>query len=123
MGNIVNIRRQLTLRAIAENPSEIILTRMVKTDDGAGGHTEEPVELPAQTFRIFLSGKSGSRDIAQEGGQMQINVMEMLCPWDADVKRGDTFVFDERNFRVHTTMPVRVQGEVVSYQCELEEVS
>lgn len=122
---LLDLRRRMTLQAIAMNPSEIVLSRMIRTDDGGGGYTEEPDNLPAQTFRIYLSSKTGTREreAVKEGGQVQINIIEMLCPWDADVKPNDEFEFDGRHFRVHKVMPVRLQDKIVSYQCELEEIS
>ena len=38
-------RRELTLKAIAINPCEIVLTRRQRVDDGAGGWTDEDTQL------------------------------------------------------------------------------
>ena len=51
-----------------------------------------------------------------------MNNREMLCPWDADVQAGDTFEFGRVHHRVAVVNPVRYLGEIVSYQCVVEEV-
>ena len=123
MSRIVTIRRQLTNRTIAENPSGIVLTRIVREKNDAGGYTDTETTLPAQTFRLFISTRHATKDIAQVGGQMQIRIMEMLCPWDADVMPKDTFIFDDKNYRVHGITVVRFDGQILSYQCEIEEIT
>jgi len=123
MSRIVTIRRQLTNRAIAENPSEIFLTRLVREKNDAGGYTDTEMTLEAQTFRLFISTSHATKDIAQIGGQMQIRVMEMLCPWNADIAPKDTFTFDDKNYRVHGITVVRFDGQILSYQCEIEEIT
>ncbi len=118
--DIVALRRKLTADSIAFNPVSITLTRMTKTSDGAGGWIETPTALPVQSLRIFLSNQSATKDLASEGGQVQVKQHGMLCAWDADVAKGDEFVFGGRRYRVHKTDPVRVAGEIVSWQCGLE---
>lgn len=115
-------RRKLTAKAIELSPSKIVLKRTMRVSDGAGGWLDEQeIDLPAQTFRIYLSGNS-SKDIVKEGGTLQINNREMLCPWDADVEIKDTFKLDGVNHRVAVVNPVRYLGEIVSLQCVIEEV-
>ena len=114
-------RRELTLKAIAINPCESALTRRQRVDDGAGGWTDEDTQLIHQTFRLFL-GNSSSKEIVKDGGTLQVNNREMLCPWDADVQAGDTFEFGRVHHRVAVVNPVRYLGEIVSYQCVVEEV-
>lgn len=115
-------RRKLTAKAIELSPSEIVLKRWMRVPDGAGGWLDEQeVNLPAQTFRVYL-GSSSSKDIVKDGGTLQINNREMLCPWDADVKIKDTFNLDGVNHRVAVVNPVRYLGELVSLQCVIEEV-
>ncbi len=118
----LNGRRKLTAKAIELSPSEIVLKRMMRVPDGAGGWLDEQeVDLPTQTFRIYLSGNS-SKDIVKEGGTLQINNREMLCAWDADIEIKDTFKLDGVNHRVEVVNPVRYLGEIVSLQCVIEEV-
>ncbi len=49
----------------------------------------------------------------------------MLCLWDADIEKSDTFEFDGNVFTVVSVRPVRLKGELVSKQAvvaEAEEV-
>lgn len=115
-------RRELTAKAIELSPSEIVLNRREREPDGAGGWLpEQDIALSPQTFRVYL-GSSSSQDIVKDGGTLQINNREMLCPWDADVKIKDTFKLDGVNHRVAVVNPVRYLGEIVSLQCIIEEV-
>jgi len=121
--DLVTMRRQLTNRAILENPLEITLTRVERVKSDSGGFDDIEIAKDPQTFRLFISSRTATRDINQVGGQMQVRIMEMLCPWDADVQRGDTFVFDERGYRIHEITSPRLRGETVSHQCEIEEIT
>lgn len=116
------MRRKLTEQTIAMNPSTIELIRTGRISDGAGGWTEGPVDVEAQTFRRYLSNAT-SRDISSEGGELHIKMWELLGAWDADIKRGDTFEFDGVQHKVVTVNPIRYKSEVVSYQAVVEEVS
>lgn len=121
--SLVVMRRELTRRAIEQNPEQVALKRTPKVPDGAGGFTDgEPATLGPQTFRLFISSNRGSRDVSQVGGQMQINQAGLLAPHDADIRRDDSFERDGRHYKVAKVDPVRLQGEVVSIQCDLEEV-
>lgn len=122
----VKHRRLLTEKAIGINPTQIELKRIKKESDGAGGWLpEEEVPLPAQVFRLFISGSTQQsiQDVAKEGGAFQLKSWEMLCPWNADVQKDDTFELDGHEYRVVSVRPIRYMGEVISYQAVVEEVS
>ena len=116
-------RRRQTLEAIDRNPSMVSLVRSQKTGDGIGGtHKTGTETLPAQKFRLYLSHRYASKDVNKEGGQGQLTSFELLGPWNADIKNGDSFTVDSRKFRVEGVVPVMAHGEVVSLQCAVLEV-
>lgn len=117
--NVVQARRNVA-RQIARNPTEIVITRMVEADDGAGGVVRKAVELPAQTVRIFVSSMS-EQCITKEGGQVQKQRWGLLAGWDADIQPGD--MFQSGRFRVCGATRVTTGGEVASWQADLEEVT
>lgn len=122
--NVTQARRNAE-RQIARNPASIVINRLTETDDGAGGTIKTPVELPAQTVRIFLSAMSQTRTTGtvSEGGQIQVTRWGLLAKWDADIQVDDTFTHNGRRFRVRSVTPVAIGGQVVSRQVDLEEVS
>lgn len=122
MGDLVALRREMTRRAIEMNPTPLALKRVGKMPDGAGGEIDGEILLPEQTFRLFISSYQATKDIVQEGGQLQINQVGLLALHDADIKRGDSFEQDGRKYKVERVTPVKLMGEVVSIQCVLEEV-
>lgn len=121
----VDARRKLTKNAVDINSSPIVLHRTVRIPDGVGGWLEDQVQvLSEQNFRIYLSSES-TQEIAHEGGSFQLKTWEMLCLWDADIEKSDTFEFDGNVFTVVSVRPVRLKGELVSKQAvvaEAEEV-
>lgn len=117
----VNTRRKLTDQSIAINPTEIVVSRYSKVSDGAGGYNEGWNDLPAQTFRLYLSNQTVHR-VENEAGTLETKAWEMLCPWDADIKVEDKFTFDGQQYHVAVVNPVRYKGEIVSYQCVVQEV-
>lgn len=120
----VKTRRELTERAISINPSLVQLVRKGRAPDGAGGWIENAdVPVPAQVFRIFISSGRLAKEISQEGGTFQLKSWEMLCQWDADVKKDDTFQDNSRKYRIVSVSPVRYLGEAISFQCTIEEVT
>ena len=122
----VNQRRLLTLKAIARNPSAIVITRYPLIDNGLGGScrdTQNPQTLPTQDVRIFMTSWGSPRTSTSEGGVIQIQKWGLLARWDADIEKEDEFTIDNQTFRVVDVNPIRYLGEVVSLQVELEEVS
>lgn len=119
--NVAQARRNVE-RNIARNPLSVIIQRgVIEKPDGAGGTIIEPVMLPDQTVRIFMSAM-GAQSTAKEGGQIQVQRWGLLAKWDADIQADDTFDVDSRQFRVRGISPVRTGGQVVSLQVDLEEV-
>ncbi len=114
-------RRKLTEQSIQTNPFDVKLRRTERIRSDTGGWKNETITLPEQTFRMYLAGES-TREIAKDGGTLQIKNREMLCPWNADIKKDDEFKKDGVDYRVAVVNPVGYLGEVVSYQCVVEEV-
>lgn len=119
----LEIRREMVRRSIALNPAVVEIQRTVKEDDGAGGVTTSTETLDPQEVRIFISTDRIAVDTGGEGGLVHISRYGLLAPHDADLQRGDSFEHEGRTYRVRSVRAVRFQGETVSFQAELEEVT
>lgn len=119
----IDIARKSVERNIARNPTTIEIERgIMEKDDGAGGKIQEPVILPPQTVRIFISSLD-HKQTTKEGGQIQIQRWSMLVTHDADIQEGDTFSADDRYYRVRGVTPTSTAGRIIGLQVDLEEVS
>lgn len=118
--------RDATVRAIAENPIQVVIHRVEYQDDGAGGRIKFEVDLPAFTGRLVPS-RSRSFGYQTEAGLVQLAPWVLLAPWDADLRAGsdveDTFAAGGRRYRVVRVIPRAWRGEVYTLHAELEEVS
>lgn len=89
-------------KAINANPTTITIKRIKKIPDGFDGWIEEPIELPPQVVSIYQKRAQRER-ISDSGttiGYMASNVEKMLCKGDADVKEGDRFEANDREYKV-----------------------
>lgn len=101
---------------INRNPVEIILIRIIKTDNGFKGYTETPKTLPKQTVTFYK--KRISRSTVTDTGEAYSSqiVAKVLCYGDADILKGDTFTSDGTTYRVANVEPY----EGICKQAELE---
>ena len=92
MGSNLYYKRYVE-KMIAANPVEIIITRLVKQDDGFGGVITEPVTLPAQTVTLYNRRAMRERvdDSGVHVGTSIARVTKLLAAGDADLQAGDEF--------------------------------
>ena len=96
----LKVNRKNTEAFISERPETITITRGgSRTSDGAGGWTTTPgAPIQPQTFRLIIQGGNvASRNI--DGEEIKPAYV-MVGRHDADLKTGDMFVKDGRNYDV-----------------------
>ncbi len=91
--------REYVNKLIDDCPTEIIIERTIQDDDGFGGITETPVELPAQ--RVVFYQQRGQNIILQDKGvTFTTDRLKMLARGDANLLGGDTFSYAGKALRV-----------------------
>lgn len=94
---------------------DIILNRVTKTDNGAGGYTEE--ETPVEPQRMRLIPQQGNMSPLREtldGEAVQPDYV-LLGEWNSDIQRWDTFTDSGRRYQVlfvHEKSSYERKGEV-----------
>lgn len=112
---------------INQNKAQIIISRIIRTDDGAGGWLEAPpVNLPSQDFRIY--NKRTRVLNVTEGGWHSQRITQLIAKYDADIEAEnetflDTFSHNGIDYKVKDVKPITTQGYVCYLECTLEEVS
>jgi hypothetical protein len=103
-------------KLINSNPTDIILTRIIKEPDGYEGYIEHPVQI-SLTFTFYT--KKAPRSTIQEKGTVVTNlsssINKILTKGDADILEGDTFEHGGRKYRVgfvNSYMGICKQAEV-----------
>lgn len=86
-------------KLINANPTDIIIRRQVKTDDGYGGSTIEEIEI---NETVTLYDRKSRREIITDYGSAYtgVSVTKMLTKSDADIIKGDTFKVEEIEYKV-----------------------
>lgn len=94
MSEINTLRRQ-TNQYIAFNPTTVVLTREVRTEDGAGGYTTAgSTPLSPQVVRIIQQRESNATERRNRDGEVVRPSLVLLAAWDADVEVDDTFTWN-----------------------------
>lgn len=94
LGMETNILRKQTHGYIAQNPTDVVMNRATKVDDGAGGKRTSRAPRPVQTVRIIQSAEAQATvRLDQDGNNVRPDI-NMLMEWDGDVQRGDQFTWD-----------------------------
>lgn len=89
----MGVLREQTEFFIDQNPIDLVLSRITKVDDGAGGTTEDSVPLDAQKMRLVKPAPSTSVERRTVGGEMVFPTLSVVAQFDADMQRGDTFKY------------------------------
>ena len=109
--------RKYIEKMIEQNPTTIEIERIKVIDDGFDGEIKERVKLEPQQVRIYEK-KSQREIIADKGatmGYMASNIEKLLARHDADIKEGDIFKVDNREYRVllpKNYMDICIQAEL-----------
>lgn len=86
-------KERQTTRFINENPTELVLTRMTKTDDGAGGYLSEPRDLEPQVVRVVQQRQPSNVERRNADGEVVRPTITLVCHPNTDVQRNDTFTW------------------------------
>lgn len=124
----VTLRRESALWSIRQNPTEILIKRIQKTEkDGCFEETITPAG--PFTVRIFKKGSGQPRGTSNLGGTFTTDSgWGLIADWQTDI-RAETNVRDTfevpglGSFIVMSVVPQRIAGQVVAYQADLELVS
>lgn len=111
--NTVKVRQ--TERFIAENPTDLVLTRNTRASDGAGGFTTSPTPLSSQVVRIVQQRTSAAVERRNISGEVVNPSVTLVCLPSVNVQRGDTFTWQGLSAEVvwRTDLGYVVHAEVV----------
>lgn len=120
-----SVRAQQT-KLINDNPSSITITRITRSDDGAGGFSEATSTIAAQTVRIY--NKRTRTLNVENGGWNSQRITKMIAKYDANIQKEsstylDTFSYGGITYKITDVKPIYTQGQIVFKECELVEVT
>lgn len=91
----LRVMTEQTRKFIAENPTDVVLSRRVESDDGSGGTSLGPaVAQDPQTMRIVPQSASAASEVRTTSGEMLKPTAVLIALPDANVERGDSLVID-----------------------------
>jgi hypothetical protein len=109
------ILRANTTEFINADFKDIVLNRVTRTSNGAGGYTEEETPVDAQRMRLIpQQGNMSPLRETLDGEAVQPDYV-LLGEWNADLMRWDTFVDLGRRYQVlfvHEKSSYERKGEV-----------
>lgn len=86
-------------KLINSDPTDITITRLIKTDDGYGGTIEDEITI---TETVTFYDRKARREVVTDYGTTYtgVNVTKMLATGDANILEGDTFKAKNREYKV-----------------------
>ena len=95
------MRRQ-THQFIMDDPTTIEITRQTRVPDGAGGTVPDADPTPVEPQVVKVSQQRANSGVERRNadGEMVTPQIVLVCEWDADIKRDDTFVWNELDCEV-----------------------
>ncbi len=104
---------------IDENPSEVEFTRSVRVRTSAGGWVDGAIStLPPQRVRLVAQPGYVDDQRVTEAGAISVPRFMVIGMPTVDMKRGDTFVYNDETFRINrinTTPPWAIRGEAMEH--------
>lgn len=92
--------RRGTVNFIANDPEDVVITRIVKVDDDAGGWTRDTtMDLEPQRMRLGPASRNYNYRTTV-AGEWIVPTHEIIAEHDADLEEGDTFELYGTWFRV-----------------------
>ena len=88
-------KERQTKRFINENPTAVVFTRNVRAPDGAGGYTTTPTDLDPQVVRVVQQRRAVAVERRNSSGEVVTPSITLVCAHDADVRRNDTFTWQD----------------------------
>lgn len=97
-----NLYYKKYIEKLIDSDSTIInITRIEKIPDGYNGYIEKPIEITENvTFYQKRSNRQTVNDFGVVIGYMATSIEKILATGDADIKEGDTFKTNNREYRV-----------------------
>jgi hypothetical protein len=95
----LDVQRKITAAFIAADVELIVLNRVVRGDDGAGGYVNTPTPLDPVSVRLIPQNDATPIADNNDGRQEQTK-FELLAAWDADVAEGDWFMFEGSEYLI-----------------------
>lgn len=107
-------------KLIEDNPTEIIIKRKIKTDDGYGGTKEKEIEV---TETVTFYDRKSRREILTDYGKTYtgVNITKILTKGDVEIYKDEKFTVDGTEYKVFYVKPYKdickqVELEVVKWQ-------
>ena len=122
-----NIRFQQD-RIINQNKAPIIISRTIRSDDGAGGWIETITTLASQDVRIYAKLRYTKVVNISEAGWTVKKTQKMIAKYDADLESEnetflDTFSYNSVDYKIIDVQDMLTQNYVVFKECEIEAIS
>jgi hypothetical protein len=97
-----SVLRKQTSQFIAENPTDVVITRQVMKDDGAGGSIPDgpPSSLDPQRVRVVIKSLNQQIEFRTVEGEVLKPEYSIVGEYDADIREGDSFTYDGNRIEV-----------------------
>jgi hypothetical protein len=111
---------------ISRNPTTIVITRSIKTDDGAGGYITDTIILDPQDIRIYNKSNAYIKIInVKESGWAVKRTQKAIALYNADVlgesaTNLDTFICGINTYKIVDVKDITTQGQVCFKELEIE---
>lgn len=113
----VDVLTEQTQRFIDDDPTDLVLTRSTKSDDGAGGSVlGSPTDLPAQTVRVVPQNRVIAVERRTVEGETVTPDYKVISMPDGDFQRGDIYTYGGIRFEIVWITPL-------SYELIIEAVA
>lgn len=91
-------------KLINSNPATITIKRKQEVDDGYGGTIVEEKEV---NETVAFYERKARREVVSDYGTTYtgVNITKILAKADADIKEGDTFIFEREKYKVLFVKP------------------
>jgi hypothetical protein len=111
---------------INQNKASIVIIRITRTADGAGGYTEATTTLASQDFRIY--NKQSRVLNLTDGGWHSQRITKLIAKYDANVQKEsatylDTFTYGGLKYKIIDVKDIYTQGYIVFKEVALEEMT
>lgn len=118
----LSVMRKQTHAYIMAAPTPVVLRRMTKVSDGAGGYTRTPTPQPEQVVRMIRQNESEATERRNRDGEVVRPQLVMMMEWDGNVHMGDQFDYDPRGVsdpQVHLAEVVWITDMNYELLCEV----
>lgn len=96
----LTMQRRMTDAFIKADPQELVLTRQTRVSNGSGGFTlGAPTPLPSQTWKVVPQNRQLEERETIDGVMVRPDFV-LIGYHDADVQRGDWFMWNAHRYDV-----------------------